>query len=146
MTRLQQLLEEFADRNDVDGFHPDEEGRFHIVVDDTVRVECFERFEQLHLVSPLGQRPRSGAAARRWSRCVLNHALKLMKPGRSTPALREDGEAILFARVEIRGMSVDDLETRIEEHINAVEMYQRVLDAPAPLTPMTGIPRSIVRP
>ena len=146
MAGLQQLLEEFADRNGIDAFHPDEEGRFHVVVDDTVRVECFERFEQLHLVSPLGQRPEQRDAARQWSRRVLNHALKLMKNSRSTPALREDGDAILFARIEIRGMSADDFESRIEEHVNTVEKYRRVLDATAPMRPMTGIPRSIVRP
>ena len=146
MARLPQLLEEFADRNGIDAFHPDEEGRFHIVVDDAVRVECFERFGQLHLVSPLGRHTESGEAAPAWTRRVLNHALKLMKHSRSTPAMRENGDAILFARVEIGGLSADALETRIEEHINAVEKYQRLLDAPAPATSIAGFSRSIVRP
>ena len=146
MTRLQQLLEEFAGRNGIDAFHPDDEGRFHIVVDDAVRVECFERFGQLHLISVLGPGPESGDAARAWIRRVLNHALKRMKHSRCTPALQEDGDAILFARVEVGGLCADDLETRIEEHVNAVEKYQRLLDASAPLTSMAGFPRSIVRP
>ena len=146
MTRLQQLLAEFAGRNGIDAFHPDDEGRFHIVVDDAVRVECFERFGQLHLVSRLGRGPASGDAARAWVRRVLNYALKRMKHSRSTPALREDGDAILFARVEVGGLSADDLETRIEEHVDAVEKYRRLLDAPPPSTPMAGFPRSIVRP
>ena len=146
MTRLQQLLEEFAGRNGIDAFHPDEEGRFHIVVDDAVRVECFERFGQLHLVSRLGQGPEPGDAARAWVRRVLNHALKRMKHSRSTPALQEDGGAILFARVEVGGLSADDLETRIEEHVNAVEKYIRLFDASTPSTSVTGFPRSIVRP
>ena len=146
MTRLQRLLEEFAERNGIDAFHPDDEGRFHIVVDDAVRVECFERFGQLHLVSRLGRSPESGDAARAWVRRVLNHALKRMKHSRSTPALREDGDAILFARVEVGGLSADDLEARIEEHVNAAEKYIRLFDACAPSTSMTGFPRSIVRP
>ena len=146
MTRLQQLLEEFAGRNGIDAFQPDDAGRFHIVVDDAVRVECFERFGQLHLVSPLGRGPESGDAARAWVRRVLNHALKRMKHSRSTPALQENGDAILFARVEVGGLSADDLETRIEEHVNAVEKYILLFDASTPLTSMTGFPRSIVRP
>ena len=146
MTRLRQLLEEFAGRNGIDGLQPDNEGRFHVVVDDAVRVECFERFGKLHLVSRLGRGPESGDAARAWIRRVLNHALKRMKHGRSTPALRENGDAILFARVEADGLSADDLETRIEEHVNAVESYVRLLDASARPAPMTGFPRSIVRP
>ena len=146
MTRLHQLLEEFAGRNGIEALHPDDEGRFHIVVDDAVRVECFERFGQLHLVSRLGPGPESGHAARAWVRRVLNYALKRMKHSRSTPALHEDGDAILFARIEIGGLSADDLETRIEEHVNAVEAYRRLLDASPPSTPMAGFPRSIVRP
>ena len=146
MTRLQQLLEEFAGRNGIDAFQPDDEGRFQLVVDDAVRVECFERFGQLHLVSPLGVGPESGDAARAWVRPVLNYALKRMKHSRSTPALQENGDAILFARVEVGGLSADDLETRIEEHVNAVEKYILLLDASAPLTSMTDFPRSIVRP
>ena len=146
MTRLQQLLEEFAGRNGIDAFRPDDEGRFHIVVDDAVRVECFERFGQLHLVSRLGRGPESGDAARAWVRRVLNFALKRMKHSRSTPALQEDGDAILFARVEVGGLSADDLETRIEEHVDAVEKYQRLLDASPLSTSMAGFPRSIVRP
>lgn len=146
MTRLQQLLGEFAGRNGIDAFRPDDEGRFHIVVDDAVRVECFERFGQLHLVSRLERGPESGDAARAWVRRVLNFALKRMKHSRSTPALQEDGDAILFARVEVGGLSADDLETRIEEHVDAVEKYQRLLDASPPSTSMAGFPRSIVRP
>ena len=146
MSRLQQLLQEFAGRNGIDAFHPDDEGRFHIVVDDAVRVACFERFGQLYLVSRLGPGPGSGDAARAWIRRVLNHALKRMKQSRSTPALQEDGDAILFARVEIDGLSADALETRIEEHVNAVEKYRRLLDASAPATSLAGLPRSILRP
>ena len=146
MTRLQQLLEEFAGRNGIDAFNPDDEGRFHIVVDDAVHVECFERFGQLHLVSRLGRGPESGDAAREWVRRVLSYALKRMKHSRSTPALQENGDAILFARVEVGGLSADDLETRIEEHVDTVEKYRRLLDASPPSTSMAGIPRSIVRP
>ena len=146
MTRLQRLVEEFAGRNGIGALHPDDEGRFHIVVDDAVRVECFERFGQLHLVSRLGRGPESGDAPRAWVRRVLNYALKRMKHSRSTPALQEDGDAILFARVEVGGLSADDLETRIEEHVDAVEKYRRLLDGSLPSTSMAGFPRSIVRP
>ena len=146
MNRLQQLLAEFAGRNGIEAFNPDDEGRFHIVVDDAVRVACFERFGQLHIVSRLGQGPGPGDAARAWARRVLNLSLKRMKHSRSTPALEEEGDAIVFARVKVEGLSVDELETRIEEHVNAVEQYQRLLDASAPAATMAGFPRSIVRP
>lgn len=146
MTRLHELLEEFAGRNGIDALHPDDEGRFHIVVDDAVGVECFERFGQLHLVSRLGPGPESGDAARAWVRRLLNHALKRMKHSRGTLALQANGDAIVFARVAVGGLSADDLEARIEEQVDAVEKYRRLLDAPAPPTSMAGIPRSIVRP
>ena len=146
MNRLHRLLGEFATRNGIDALHPDDEGRFHIVVDDAVRVECFERFGRLHLVSRLGPGPEPGEAARAWVRSVLNHALKRMKHCRGTLALQANGDAILFARVEVGGLSADGLEARIEEHVDAVEKYRRRLAAPAPSTSPGGIPRSIVRP
>ena len=146
MNRLPQLLEEFAGRNGIDALRPDDEGRFRVVVDDEVHVECFERFGQLHLVSHLGRLPGTRDEARAWIRRTLNLALQRMKHSRSTPALREPGEAILFSRVEVDGLSADDLEARIEEHVNAVERYRRLLDAPTPPASMTGFPRSIVRP
>lgn len=126
------LLEEFARRNAMDAPQPDAEGRFHVVADDDVHLACFERFGQLCLVSPLGRVPSDQAAAA-WLRRLLNASLKRMKESPCTPAVDADGGAVVFARCAVADLSVRELETLIEEHVNAHEGYQRaVAEARAP--------------
>ena len=146
MSRLPLLIEEFAGQNGIEALRPDGEGRYHIVVDESVHVHCFERFGQLYLVSPLGAVPELGDGGRDWLKRLLNHALKRMKHGRGTPALDEDGHAVLLARFEIASLSVADLETRIAEHVNALEGYRRQLDAPGTMPSNAAFAQSILRP
>ena len=145
VSRLQALLAELARRNGMDALPADEEGRFHILVDEDAPVACFERFGRLHLVSSLGAPPEAGEAGRAWLRRLLNHALGRMKHNRSTAALEETGEAILFTRCGLADLSVQDLEARIEEHVNSLLRYRRALVAGAPM-PRSGMARSFVRP
>ena len=145
MSRLSLVLDEFARRNAVETPQADAEGRFHIVVDD-VEVACFERFGLLHFVSPLGPVPEAPEDGRAWLRRLLNHALKRMLQSRSVPALAEDGAAFLFGRCRIADLSVGELESRIEAHVNALEHYRRVLrDAVAP-RPMRAPAPTVLRP
>ncbi len=144
VSRLQILLGELARRNGMHALQADDEGRFHILVDDAP-VACFERFGRLHLVSPLGAPPEAGEARRAWLRRLLNQALGRMKHNRSTPALEETGEVILFARCGLADLSVQELEARIEEHVNSLLRYRRALVANAPM-PRSEMARSFVRP
>ncbi|MCY3622457.1 MAG: CesT family type III secretion system chaperone [Gammaproteobacteria bacterium] len=132
MANLALLLDELARRNAMEAPRPDADGRFHVVADDDVHVACFERFGQLCLVSPLGRIPDDQTAAA-WLRRLLNAALKRMKGSRCTPAVDADGGAVVFARCALADLSVRELETLIEEHVNAHEGYQRaVAQARAP--------------
>lgn len=140
MARLQELLDEFARRNGIDALEPDDDGRFHVLVDDDVQVACFERFGQLCLVSELGPVPEPGPAGRAWLERLLRYALQRMKHDRGTPADGADGAAVLFARCALADISVGDFEGRLEDHVNALEGYRRALagaagPAPARLGP-----------
>ena len=143
---LQSLLKDFASRNGVDPLQPDSRGRFHIVVDDELQVQCFERFDQLHFVSPLGVVPESGKEGRSWLQHLLNCALRRMKHSRSTPALEGDNDAILVTRLEVRSLSVHDFETGLEEHINSFAKYRPSLAQAQTLKPIGDAGRSFLRP
>ncbi|MDE0064077.1 MAG: CesT family type III secretion system chaperone [Gammaproteobacteria bacterium] len=146
MSRLPLLIGDFGNRNGIESLRPDEQGRYHMVVDDSVQVQCFERFGQLYLVSPLGPVPEPVEEGQRWLQRLLNHALKRMKHSHGTPALDEEGNAVFFARYDIANLSVVDLEARVSEHINVLESYLDVVDAAAPMQAAAGFAPSFLRP
>ena len=145
MSNLSRLIGDFASRNGIEALRPDEEGRYHILVDDSIQVQCFERFGQLHLVSPLGAIPESPEAGRQWLERLLNHALKRMKHSRGTPALDEAGNAVLCARFDIANLSVIDLEARIAEHLHALESHLRTVGGAGSTQP-AAFAQSVLRP
>ena len=145
MSRLPLLIGDFGNRNGIESLRADEEGRYHILVDDSVQIQCFERFEQLYLVSPLGSVPESVEEGQRWLQRLLNHSLKRMKHSRGTPALDEEGNAVFFARFDVANLSVVDLEERVAEHVNALESYRHVVDA-ASSQPAAAFAASFLRP
>ena len=146
MSGLHMLMEDLARRNGIGALKPESDGAYRLLVDDDLQVQCFERFAHLYLLSPLGRVPESGEARRAWLKRLLNAALKQMKQGPSTPALAEDGSAVLYARLEAASLSVSDLEIRIEEHINAVERIRSAMEGAASPLPAARFARSIVRP
>ena len=146
MSSLPLLIEDFARRNGIGAMAPDEEGRYHIAVDDSVHVQCFERFGQLYLVSPLGPVPEPLESGRLWLKRLLNHALQRMKHSPGTPALDEAGAAVLFARFDIANLSIVEFEDRVAEHINALESYLRILDAASFTQPAVPFAQSLLRP
>ncbi len=101
-------------------------GRFHIEVDD-VEVACFERFGQVCIVSVLGGVPETRNGGAEWLRALLNGAFGRMARYRSTPAVDADGVAVLFTRCPGGAISAQELEARIEEHVNAFEAYRAAL-------------------
>ena len=138
-------FEEFARRHGLEPLRPDAEGRIRIAADD-VEVVCFERFGRLHLVSPLGAVPAPGPAARAWLRKLLGHGLGRMKHGRGTPALTDAGDAVLYASCAAGGVSANDLEARIEEHVNACEGYRAALRPQASPRPAAPAGPAVLRP
>lgn len=146
MSRLPLLMEDFAKRNGIGAMPPDEAGRYHILADDSVRVQCFERFGQLHLVSPLGSVPEPVEAGRLWLKRLLNHAFRRMKRSPGTPALDEAGAAVLFARFDVADLSIVEFEDRVAEHINALESYLRVIDAAGSTPPAAPFAQPLLRP
>ena len=146
MSSLQMLMEDFARRNGIDSLQPESDGTYRLLVDDDVQVQCFERFTYLYLLSPLGRVPQPGEARRAWLKRLLNAALKQMKQSPGTPALAEDGSAILYARLETANLSVIDLENRIEAHINALERVRSAMEGAASPAPAARFAQSIMRP
>ena len=146
MARLAALVDEFAARQGLDPLLPDDEGRFEVTIDADVQIECFERFEQLHLVSPLGTPPVPVGPRRAWFKRLMTYALQRMKHSRSTPALSEQGNVVLLARFGLGRMNVEDLEACLEAHVNALESYRRSLGAAEPPKPVNRLTPFMVRP
>ena len=132
---LAQLFDEFARRNGMAPPRADGDRRFSLVADDDVNIACFERFGHLCVVSRLGPPPEARAAQAEWLRRLLNDAFKRMTRSRSTPALDEDGAAVVFSRAALAGLAVQDLETLIEDHLNAHEAYRRTVAGAANSAP-----------
>ena len=146
MPTLESLLHEFARRQGIATLLADDRGEFEILFDPGEPVQCFERFGNLHLVSPIAVPPEPPAQRREWLRRLMNYALHRMKHSRSTPAISEDGSVILLARWDLASTSVDDLETRIEEYLNSIDSYREVLGTAEPPVSLEALPHSIVRP
>lgn len=146
MANLPSLLELFARRQGMEMLIADELGRYCLIVDSDMSVECFERFKLLHLLTPLADPPVSGAQRRAWFTCLMNFALKRMKGNRSTPALLGSGSMVLFARYGIARMSVEEFEAAVEELVNSLENYRHLLGASESMQPAPRLTRSIVRP
>ena len=121
-------LEEFSRQNGLEPLRPDDQGRIRIVADD-VEIVCFERFGRMHLISTIGPVPTPDSTAREWLKRLLRHGLKRMKHSRSTPALTDAGDAVLYASCAVSQISVHDLEARIEEHVNACEGYRAMFQS-----------------
>lgn len=146
MPRLEPLLGEFARRRGIEPPLADDRGRFEFVFDPDLVLECFARFGNLHLESPLAMPPEPAAERRRWLERLMNYALHRMKDSHSTPAMSEDGSVVLIARWSLAGTSVDVLEARIEEHLNSVERYREVVGSRAPPAGPATLPHAFVRP
>ncbi len=146
MSSLQVLMDDFARRNGIDTLQPESDGTYRLLVDDDVQVQCFERFNYLYLLSPLGRVPEPGEARRTWLKRLLNASLKQMKPSPCTPALAQDGSAIVYARLEAANLSVIDLENRIEGHINALEHVRSAVENATSPAPAARFAQSIMRP
>ena len=143
---LASLMELFVRRQGMEPLLADEQGSYRIVVDFGLMVECFERFRQLHLVSPLPDPPEPGVRRRIWLSRVLNYALYRMKQAHSTPVLLEDGSMALFARCGTDGMNIAAFEAWIEQHVNLLEGYQRVLADAESTQDVAPRLRSVFRP
>ena len=146
MPTLESLLQEFARRHGIATPIPDGRGEFEILFDPDKPVQCFERFGKLHLVSSLAMPPEPAVRRREWFKRLMNYALHRIKHSRSTPAMSADGSVVLLARWDLAGTGVDDLETRIEEYLNSIESYRKVLGASESPAPRETLPNSIVRP
>ena len=138
-------LDEFSRQNGLEPLRPDDQDRFRITAAD-VEVVCFERFGRMHLVSTIGPVPTADGAEQEWLKRLLRHGLKRMKHSRSTPALTDAGEAVLFTGCAVGQISVRNLEALIEEHVNTCEGYRAMFQSEraSPATNVAGF--SILRP
>lgn len=144
--QLSSLIELFVQRQGMDPLLADERGSYRMVVDSDLVVECFVRFDQLHLVSPLADPPEPGVQRRLWFTRILNYALFRMKRAPSTPVLLEDGSMVLFARRGIGRMNVSTFEFWVEEHVNLLESYRRMLAGWESRPVVARPPQSVYRP
>ncbi len=145
MSKLNQLMADFCRKQGIDALSPNEDGEYQVVFDNEHRVTCFERFEQLHLLSSLEASRPEQEAEDAWLRRVLKHALGKIKHNPCTPTLLEDGSVALLARLPIARVNLASLEDLIEAHVNVLEGFRLSLANPAGARGV-GIPQTILRP
>lgn len=139
-------MTDFARRRQIATPAGDAEAGYLLVFDDSLRLHCFERFNSLHLVSPLGRPPEERGARRQWLRRLLNTALTFMKDAPITPMLAEDGEVALFSRLDdIDMMPMPAFEENLERHVNCLETFQREMAPEAAAKPGLA-PQMMFRP
>ena len=146
MSKLSEVMARFCRNQGIEALSPNEEGEYHIVFDGENRVVCFERFDQLHLLSPLEVPPAQGEREAAWLKRVLRQGLRSMKDSPSTPALLEDGSLSVFARSPMAGLDAMALEELMEAHVNALEGYRRSLAEAAASPRFPGPSQMILRP
>ncbi|MCZ0944095.1 MAG: CesT family type III secretion system chaperone [Gammaproteobacteria bacterium] len=145
MSKLNELMAAFCHKQGIDALSPNEDGEYQVVFDNEHRVTCFERFEQLHLLSSLEASRPAQEPEEVWLKRILNHALGKIKDNPCTPTLLEDGSVALLARLPIARMDLASLEDFIEAHVNALEGFLLSLANPAGAR-SAGIPQMILRP
>lgn len=140
--KLAVLIKEFAQRQQLGDMAVDGDGRYTLTFDDALQVQCFERFELIHIVSVLGELPKQKGEVFAWLQRLLNYSLTRMKRDMATPSIDEDNRLILFERFASGPANVHDFEERLERYVNTLDEYQRFLARPA----RTGasVPRGMV--
>ena len=146
MPKLNDLMAEFCRNQGIDALSPNENGEYQVVVDDEHRVVCFERFEQLHLLSSLETSRPEQEREEAWFRRILNYALGKMKDSPCTPALLEDGSVALLARLPIARLDPAGFEEFIETHVNVLERYRRGLANAGGAARRSVPPQMVLRP
>lgn len=146
MSKLNEVMARFCRNQGIEALSPDEHGEYRIVFDGENRVACFERFDQLHLLSRLEVPPAEGGREEAWLKRILKHGLRRMKDSPCTPALLEDGGLSVFTRLPMADLDAMVLEELIEAHVNALEGYRRSLANAAVPTRFSGPSQMILRP
>jgi len=145
MSKLNELMADFCRKQGIDALSPNENGEYHVVFDNEHQVTCFERFEQLHLLSSLEASRPAQEAEDAWLKRILKHALGKLKDNPCTPMLLEDGSVALIARLPIARVDLASLEDFIEAHVNVLESFRLSLASSAGARGV-GIPQTILRP
>lgn len=146
MTSLDDVIAQFCRNQGIGGLSANEDGEYHLYFDGGNPVVCFERFQQLHLVSPLDAEPSEHERESEWLRRILNYSLRKMKDNASTPVLLEDGRLALFSRSPMVNLTAAALEGLLEKHVNALEGFRQWLSRPKGLPHGSAFSQLIVRP
>ncbi len=127
MAKLAVLMSELVQRYEIENLTADEQGRYTLTFDDDLEVQCFEKFDLIHLIASLGHLPQQQTQVADWLRHLLHYALMRLKHHTSTPTLDENNRVLLFERFETSNINSQDFEEKLEQYVNGLEEYQRFL-------------------
>ena len=126
MTKFNLLLSEFAQQHHLGALSDDEQGVYHIVIDD-MEVRCFEKLDQGYLCAELMTLPAPAATLPPILKDLLHHALARAKSQRCRLALGEAGDLILVASFDIATLKLAEFSERLEKFANALEEYKHFI-------------------
>lgn len=145
MSRVDLLLEKLAASHQMDAPEPDAEGSYHLTVDSEITVRCFEKFDLVHLVSPLPALPSGEDNADRLLRRLLQRVMMHAKRSKAAVTMDEQGHLYLVDRFPA-SLAETEFEDRLAVFINTVESHDMLLSERVAGGSPLGGPATVLRP
>lgn len=140
-TRLESLMNDFAARRQLAPLTRDDEGRYHLRIDDRLDILLFQSGSRILLESSLGPVPQDDPPERLMR--ILRLQLASLPELDDALTLEPAGETlILFKSLSTGAATLDDLEQALEGFINQLERWTRELSQqprPSPASPFPAM-------
>lgn len=135
---LERRLEQFAARWGLDVPKPDEQSRYVLMLDGSLRITLFQIGDQIYLEGHPGSLPEDPRqTGERLGDILRKHLAGLEKHEEALSLDPAGNELLLFRRLPARTLSLVDLEKAIEAFSNRLEFWVRELSGrPSPQAPL----------
>lgn len=127
---LERRLEQFAARWGLDTPKPDEQNRYDLVLDGSLRITLFQSGDQIYLEGHPGSLPVDPRqAGERLGDLLRKHLAGLEQHEEVLSMDTASDELLLFRRMPARTLELADLEKAIEAFSNQLEFWVRQLSS-----------------
>lgn len=125
---LERLLEQFAARWGLDTPKPDEQSRYSLVLDGSLRIILFQSGDQIYLDGHPGSLPEDSRQAGEQLGDILRKLLAGFEKYEEVLSLDPvSDDVLLFRRLPARTLDLANLEKAIEAFSNRLEFWMREL-------------------
>ncbi|RUQ37213.1 MAG: hypothetical protein EKK71_05565 [Candidatus Competibacteraceae bacterium] len=125
---LERRLEQFAARWGLDTPKPDEQNRYDLVLDGSLRITLFQSGDQIYLESHPGSLPADPRQAGEQLGELLRKQLAGLERHEEVLSMdTSSDDLLLFRRIPARTLELADLEKAIEAFSNRLEFWAREL-------------------